>query len=87
MESYFSKPKFVFFRRKIVHNSTNFLLCFLRYLERQFSSLIDPYEVAIVTYALTLCDSGEKDLAFRVLSSMVLNGDGSFRFFRLCSCF
>ncbi|CAB3361002.1 Hypothetical predicted protein [Cloeon dipterum] len=47
----------------------------MRYLERQLNSLTDPYEVAIATYALTICESSDKDLAFRTLSSMALDGD------------
>jgi CD109 antigen len=44
-------------------------------LERQLNSLKDPYEIAITAYALTLCDSVEKDLAFRILSSKALVGE------------
>ncbi|KDR15355.1 CD109 antigen [Zootermopsis nevadensis] len=44
----------------------------VRYLEHQLSSLTDPYEIAITTYALTLCDSTEKEFAFNLLHSKKL---------------
>ncbi|PNF42789.1 hypothetical protein B7P43_G13621 [Cryptotermes secundus] len=41
----------------------------VRYLEHQLSSMTDPYEIAITAYALTLCDSIEKEFAFSLLHS------------------
>ncbi|OQV18018.1 putative CD109 antigen [Hypsibius exemplaris] len=42
----------------------------VRYLERVLDLLFDPYEVAIVTYALTVVDSHLKDAAFDKLDQM-----------------
>ncbi|KAK3877542.1 hypothetical protein Pcinc_017750 [Petrolisthes cinctipes] len=39
-------------------------------LERVVEQLWDPYEVAITTYALTLVDSPEKDVAYSILQSI-----------------
>jgi hypothetical protein len=39
----------------------------VRYLERVLDLLFDPYEIAIVTYALTVVDSPMKDAAFEKL--------------------
>jgi len=47
-----------------------------RYLERQLPSMTDPYEIAITTYALTLCDSIEKEFAFKLLHSKILEATG-----------
>lgn len=33
-------------------------------------NLLDPYEVAVVTWALTKADTGKKDTAFSLLHSM-----------------
>ena len=41
-------------------------MCF-RYLEREITHLDDPYQVAIVTWALYKADSEYKDLAFAEL--------------------
>ena len=42
----------------------------VRYLERVLDLLFDPYEVAIVTYALTVVDSHLKDAAFEKLDGL-----------------
>ncbi|PSN51286.1 hypothetical protein C0J52_05303, partial [Blattella germanica] len=39
----------------------------IRYLERQLPSMTDPFDIAITAYALTLCDSLEKEYAFILL--------------------
>ena len=41
-----------------------------RYLERVLSGLKDPYEVAIVTHALTLANSAAKETAFGQLHKL-----------------
>ena len=41
-----------------------------RYLEKNIFEIRDPFEVAIVTYLLTLADSPEKDTAFSRLHSL-----------------
>jgi hypothetical protein len=38
--------------------------------------MTDPYEIAITTYALTLCDSTEKEFAFHLLHSKKLEVAG-----------
>ena len=40
------------------------------YLERAVSRLSDPYEMAIVTYALTLANSPAKEFAFNRMHKM-----------------
>ena len=40
------------------------------YLERELESLNDPYEVALVAWALTKADSGKKERAFSRLHMM-----------------
>jgi hypothetical protein len=40
----------------------------------------DPYEIAITTYALTLCDSMEKEFAFSLLHSKRLEVAGMMEF-------
>jgi hypothetical protein len=42
--------------------------------------MTDPYEIAITTYALTLCDSTEKEFAFNVLHSRRLEVAGMMEF-------
>lgn len=39
----------------------------LRYLERELRNIRDPYEVAIVAYALSVSNSVEKEAAFNQL--------------------
>lgn len=51
-----------------------------RYLEHQLSSMTDPYEIAITAYALTLCDSIEKEFAFSLLHSKRLEVAGMIKF-------
>lgn len=51
-----------------------------RYLEHQLSSITDPYEIAITAYALTLCDSIEKEFAFSLLHSKRLEVAGMIKF-------
>lgn len=41
-----------------------------RYLERVLDQLYDPYEIAIVTYALTIVNSPSKDAAFEKLDGL-----------------
>ena len=41
-----------------------------RYLERVLDQLFDPYEIAIVTYALTIVNSPAKDAAFEKLDGL-----------------
>ncbi len=49
------------------------------YLERAVSRLTDPYEVAIVTYALTLANSPAKESAFNGLHK-IKRESGKFEF-------
>jgi hypothetical protein len=42
--------------------------------------MTDPYEIAITTYALTLCDSIEKEFAFSLLHSKRLKVAGMIKF-------
>jgi A-macroglobulin complement component. len=53
-----------------------YVLC-SRYLEHQLSSMTDPYEIAITTYVLTLCNSNEKEFAFSRLHSTRLEVAGT----------
>ena len=46
------------------------ILHFISYLERVLSYLSDPYEMALVTYALTLANSAAKETAFGKLNSL-----------------
>jgi A-macroglobulin TED domain len=50
------------------------------YLERAVSRLTDPYEIAIVTYALTLTNSPAKEAAFNGLHQ-TKRESGKFEFF------
>lgn len=42
--------------------------------------MTDPYEIAITSYALTLCDSIEKEFAFSLLQSKRLEVAGMMKF-------
>lgn len=42
----------------------------MAYLEQKLSSITDPYEMAIVAYALTLCGSVDSEMAFLELDKM-----------------
>ncbi|CAG0890979.1 unnamed protein product [Darwinula stevensoni] len=46
------------------------------YLELHLSSVHDTYELAILTYALSIANSGEKELAFRKLDAIKIEQDG-----------
>nr|CAH0103527.1 unnamed protein product [Daphnia galeata] len=48
----------------------------VNYLERSMSRLTDPYEVAIVTYALTLTNSPAKESAFNAMHKIRREGEG-----------
>ncbi|KAJ9579706.1 hypothetical protein L9F63_004632, partial [Diploptera punctata] len=49
----------------------------IRFLERQLHSMTDPFDIAITTYALTLCDGIDKEYAFKLLNSKSKQvGDG-----------
>ncbi|XP_037084851.1 CD109 antigen-like [Pollicipes pollicipes] len=48
----------------------------IRYLEQQLPSLSRPYEVAVVAYALSLANSGERDVAYNLLDRMKRKVDG-----------
>ena len=41
-----------------------------RYLEYQLTTLTRPYEVAVVTYALMIANSVERNVAYNMLDSM-----------------
>jgi hypothetical protein len=42
--------------------------------------MTDPYEIAITTYALTLCNSIEKEFAFNLLQSTRLEATGMIKY-------
>ncbi|GAB6026185.1 hypothetical protein CHUAL_012396 [Chamberlinius hualienensis] len=48
----------------------------MKYLEKRVSAITDPYEMAIVTYALTLAGSVEGELAFLRLDRMKREQEG-----------
>ena len=48
----------------------------IRYLERQLVSVRDPYEIAIVAYALALTHSSEADTAHGMLLGMKRDDNG-----------
>ncbi|XP_068210039.1 CD109 antigen-like [Palaemon carinicauda] len=48
----------------------------VRYLERELQALKDPYEVAIVAYALSEADSVEKEEAFNILDRLKREENG-----------
>ena len=48
----------------------------IRYLERQLGSVRDPYEIAIVAYALALTHSSEADTAHGMLLGMKRDDNG-----------
>lgn len=47
------------------------------YLENELNQLTDPYELAIVTYALHLANSPQKDNALRLLEQRAITGTHS----------
>lgn len=53
--------------RTVLRNNNN-SIC-LSYLERELESLHDPYDVALVAWALTKADSGKKEAAYNRLHS------------------
>ncbi len=46
------------------------MMIIISYLERVVAHLTDPYEMAIVTHALTLANSQAKEAAFNRLHSL-----------------
>ncbi|XP_042213472.1 CD109 antigen-like [Homarus americanus] len=48
----------------------------LRYLEREHKAIRDPYEVAIVAYALSVANSVEKEAAYNTLDSLKREENG-----------
>lgn len=49
-------------KKKLLHDTS--------YLERYLNRIVDPYEVAMVAYALSLVNSPAKETAFGLLHTM-----------------